>query len=79
MYKLIVAYEDSETWHVENFLSWDGAYKALERFIRAQRIAEINERVDKLQGRKPRQRQIKKVRWTAIASANSSSHRGLST
>ena len=71
MYKLIIAYEHSETWHVENFTTWEGAVSARNRFLKAQRLAEVNERADKLQGRK-RPRQMRGIRWTAIASVTSS-------
>jgi hypothetical protein len=79
MYNLIIAYEGDERWRTQSFTTYEGARSAQEKFIRAQRLAEINDRADRLQGRKQRQRSMKVVKWTSVASVNSRSLPELST
>lgn len=69
MWNLIIAFEDIETWNVTQHPSPEAAISARERFLKAQRIAVLNDMADATQARK-RHRPgpvRKRVKWTAIA------------
>jgi len=69
MWNLIIAFEDTESWNVTQHPGPEAAISARERFLKAQRIAILNDMADATLGkRRNRPGPVRKrVKWTAIA------------
>lgn len=67
MYNLIIAYENSDTWHTSKFQTHEGAIAAREKGLKAERAAILK---DHARGKTTER---KKVKWTAITSDRQSS------
>jgi hypothetical protein len=68
MYKLIIAYENSDTWHTSQHPTHELAVSARERGLKAERIAILRDMAAK------RTTDRKLVKWTAIVSERQSYH-----